>query len=242
MPYERPENKAVGNTEETRERVAEVLGRIAEAADRSGRRAEDIRLIAVSKSRSVAQIEAVHAAGMRDFGENYAQEALEKAEELAASGITWHFIGHLQRNKARSMVGLVDWLHTLDSEKLAREVDRHAMALERRLPCLVEVNVSGEESKSGVRPEELHALCETARALPWVALRGLMTIAPWPPEETTARRAFAGLRKLAEGLRSEGFPTEELSMGMSADYEVAVEEGATMVRLGTAIFGSPRRN
>lgn len=242
MPYRDQPCKGIDNTEETRQRVCEVRERIAAAASRSGRNQDGIRLVAVSKGRSVPEIVAVREAGVADFGENYAQEAEEKARALTGAGCQWHFIGHLQRNKARRVLQFSDWVHSLDSESLADEVDRHAGALERRVPCLVEVNVGGEASKQGVAPEGLPALYERAAALPNLDLRGLMAMAPWPPSEDTARPAFALLRQLAEQLRARGFSAEDLSMGMSADYEVAVEEGATLVRVGTAIFGSARQN
>jgi PLP dependent protein len=242
MPYRDQPCKGIDNTEEARRRVGEVRERIAAAASRSGRNQDDVTLVAVSKGRSVPEIVAVREAGVADFGENYAQEAEEKARALTGAGCRWHFIGHLQRNKARRVLGFSDWVHCLDSAPLAQDVDRHAGALGRRTPCLIEVNVGGEASKQGVAPEGLPALYESASALPNVELRGLMAMAPWPPDEATARPAFVRLRQLAEQLRERGFDARDLSMGMTADYEVAVEEGATLVRVGTAIFGAARQN
>lgn len=242
MPYRDQSCKGISNTSGAQERVREVLDRIARAASRSGRSAEDVTLIAVSKGRSAEEIAEVREAGVTEFGENYAQEAQEKARALAGAGCHWHFIGHLQRNKARRVVEFSDWIHTLDSPSLARDVSRHAADLGQRTPCLVEVNVAGEDAKSGVAPEALLALYEAIAEEPNVDLRGLMAMAPWPPEEETARRAFARLRELAESLTAAGLPAGELSMGMSSDFEVAVEEGATLVRIGTAIFGTPRKS
>lgn len=241
MPYAEATSKGTGNSQAA-SRVAEVRERIDSAARRSGRTAEQIRLVAVSKGHSAEEIRAVHAVGVREFGENYAQELLVKSETLADCGLSWHFTGHLQSNKARAVCAVVDWIETLDGERLAAEVSARCGQLGRSVSCLLEVNVAGEDAKSGVAPEDAERLWRSVEALPGLAVRGLMGMAPWPSEESTARRAFAELRGLAERLRERGCDAAELSMGMSGDYEVAIEEGATIVRIGTAVFGAPVRN
>ncbi len=209
--------------------LARVRERIARAAERAGRRAEDVLLVGVSKTVDLDRIRRAIEAGVPALGENWVQEARGKIAELGHP-VPWHLIGHLQTNKARDAVEQFDVVQSLDRLDLARELDKRARA--RVVETLVEVNVGGEASKSGVMPDGLGALLEAIAALPSVKVRGLMAIPPEGKEPDDSRVWFRALRKLGEqhGLR-------ELSMGMSGDFEVAVEEGATIVRVGTAIFG-----
>lgn len=233
------------------ERLASVRRRIEAAARQAGRDPAAIALVAVSKSVEPARIREAFAAGQRIFGENRVQELVAKAEELAelaapgehgAAGgpIEWHMVGHLQRNKVRHVVRHVAMLHSLDSLRLAEELDRQLQKLGRRLDVLVEVNTSGEPTKFGVAPEEAPALVKACSRFDTLRLVGLMTIGPNTSHTGAIRRAFRTLRELRDRLRDEGLAGPEfvhLSMGMSGDFEVAVEEGATLVRIGTAIFG-----
>jgi pyridoxal phosphate enzyme (YggS family) len=222
--------------------VAENLKRLQErveaAARRCGRQPDEIRLVAATKGVAPARIRAAVAAGVREIGENYVQEAVPKLEELSDLSLTRHFIGHLQRNKAGGAVGLFDMIQSLDSPALAEAVGRRARALGREVDVLLEVNVAGEASKSGVAPETALSLAEVAARTEGVRLRGLMGMAPLEGSEQSARDAFRRLRALYERL-----PTENrkiLSMGMTGDFEVAIEEGSTMIRIGTGIFGQRR--
>jgi pyridoxal phosphate enzyme (YggS family) len=217
-----------------------VQDRIARAAGAVGRDPASVRLVAVSKTKPASAIREAYAAGQRDFGENYAQELAEKAAELAELvDLRWHFIGHLQSNKARLIVGCLSMLHTIDGASLAREVGKRAAKAgsgeaRERLPVLVEVNVGGEPQKHGITPADLSAVIAAVDAEAALRLRGLMTIPPADLEG--ARRAFEALRSLQrQHGGSERLP--ELSMGMSHDLEVAVACGATLVRVGSAIFG-----
>jgi PLP dependent protein len=212
-----------------------VRRRIADAALKSSRDPSSVRLVAVSKTKDADRIREAYAAGQRDFGENYAQELSKKASELAdLEGMRWHFIGHLQRNKAKLVAPVASVVHTVDSSRLAEELGKRAA---RRLPVLVEVNVGGEEQKSGCRPSELGGVLAAIEALPSLALAGLMTVPPASDEPGFSRRFFDALAALrAEHGGAARLP--ELSMGMSHDLEEAVEAGATIVRVGTAIFGA----
>ncbi|GIV18769.1 MAG: YggS family pyridoxal phosphate enzyme [Armatimonadota bacterium] len=214
--------------------VATVRERIARACERAGRKPEEVTLIAVSKTVDVARIEQAIAAGIDHFGENYYQEAREKIPCIQAP-VHWHFIGHLQKNKARGVVPLFEWIHTVDDEELAQEIDRRAQVAGKRQRVLIEVNISREPQKYGVPPEEVLLLAECIAQLPYVQLEGLMGMAPLVQEAEQARPYFAELRRLFENLPEAC--RVHLSMGMTQDYEVAIEEGATMVRIGTAIFG-----
>lgn len=215
--------------------VAAVRGRIERAARSAGRDPASVTLVAVSKSFPAAAVSLAHAAGVRHFGENWVQEAAAKLPLLA--GLTprpvWHFVGHLQTNKVRAALDLFDVIESVDSLHLAQAIARRAGGAP--VPVLVEVNVAGESSKFGFSPEETPAAVERLRALPGLEVRGLMTVAPETPDPEQVRPVFRRLRQLAQGL---GLP--ELSMGMTNDFEVAVQEGATIVRLGRAVFG-PRR-
>jgi pyridoxal phosphate enzyme (YggS family) len=206
------------------ERLVGVRARIAGAARRAGRDPTSIRLVAVSKTQPVDAVREAVAAGQTLFGENRAQELVQKADAIAAE---WHFIGHLQTNKVRQVVGRATLIHGVDSLALANEIARR-----KGPPVLVQVNTSAEASKSGVDPRDAVRFCADVAAL--CDLRGLMTI---PAPALDPRPAFRLLRELAQEARARGLAVHELSMGMSADFEVAIEEGATLVRLGTILFG-----
>jgi pyridoxal phosphate enzyme (YggS family) len=215
-------------------RLAAVRARIDAAARAAGRDPSSVTLVAVSKTQPAEAIRAAYAAGQRDFGENYAQELVAKHAALAdLDGLRWHFIGALQRNKAKDVAPRAHVIEAVDRLELARELDKRAAAAGRTLEVLLEVNVGGEASKSGAAPADVPALVDAVRALPRLALRGLMTIPPEVDDPADARPYFAALRALAQehGLA-------ELSMGMSHDFEAAIAEGATLVRVGTAIFGA----
>jgi len=220
--------------------IARVEERIAAACRRSGRRREDVRLVAVSKMHPAESIRAAFAAGLRDFGENRVQEAASKRQTLADLGATWHLVGHLQSNKARMARDLFDWVHSLDSMRLAEKLAQAAASGGMRLPVLIEVNLGEETSKAGVQAAEAAALAEQIAPLETLELRGLMVIPPFFEDPEGVRPFFRQLRALAGEIENRNLPNvsmRELSMGMSNDFEVAVEEGATMVRVGTAIFG-----
>lgn len=195
-----------------------------------------VRIVAVTKTHGPEAVRAALAAGLEDVGENRVQEALAKQDQLAGVPVRWHLIGSLQRNKARHAVGRFALIHSVDREDLAIELDRR-VAGERPQPVLVEVNCSGEAQKSGVGPEELAPLLERIAAQPRLELQGLMTMAAATDDETVQRSAFVRLRELRERMQAAGHRLPELSMGMSGDFPAAVEEGATMVRLGTLLFG-----
>jgi len=221
-----------------RPRLDEVRGRIEAATARSGRPAGAVTLIGVTKTVAAETMQAAVAAGLADLGENRVQEAQGKIPVVGRARVRWHFIGHLQRNKAGRAVELFDRVHSVDDAEVAEALSRHAAAAGRTLPVLVEVNVSGEASKFGVAPGALAALLERVAALPGLALDGLMTVGPRGETAEAARPGFARLRGLRdEAERRLGRRLPELSMGMSGDFEVAVEEGSTMVRVGGAIFG-----
>jgi hypothetical protein len=220
------------------QRLDEVRGRIGAAAARSGRRADAVLLVAVTKTVGVELVREAVALGLADLGENRIQEAQAKITAVGRDRARWHLIGHLQRNKAGRAVGLFDRVHSVDDAELAESLSRHAAAAGQMLPVLVEVNVSGEASKFGVAPAELEPLLERVAALPGLGLDGLMTVGRLAERPEDARPGFARLRALRDDAeRRLGLGLPELSMGMSGDYEVAVEEGSTMVRVGTALFG-----
>lgn len=219
-----------------RERLAVVRRRLEAAAGRSGRAASSVTLVAVSKTMPVEAIREAVAAGATILGENRVQEARDKIAALAGAA-QWHLVGHLQTNKAKLAVGLFDRIHSLDSIRLAQELDRHAGEAGRRLRCLIQVNVGGEAQKNGAPEEEVRPLLETASRLPHIAVEGLMAIPPFLSDPEAVRPFFRRLRVLRDELAREGFSLPDLSMGMTHDFEVAIEEGATLVRVGTAIFG-----
>jgi pyridoxal phosphate enzyme (YggS family) len=216
-------------------RLGAVRERIARACERAHREPGTVRLVLASKTQPATAVAAAYAAGARDFGENYVQEAIAKRAELAhLRDAHWHMIGHLQSNKARIAAEHFEIIHTLDGEHLARALARaHPKP---PMPVLIEVNLGGEASKNGVPPDRAAALIEAVRGL--VEVRGLMTIPPPSSEAGAARHWFAALRALRDRLAAEsGLVLSELSMGMSEDYEEAIEEGATIVRVGRAVFG-----
>ena len=222
-----------------RSRIEAVRQSIDRAAQRSGRKGSDVTLVAVVKTVPVAAAREALALGIRDLGESRVQEAETHVAALGRDAARWHLIGHLQRNKAKRAVQLFDRVHSVDGLEVAAALARHAVAQGLTVRALVEVNVGGEASKFGVAPEGLEELLERARALPGLAIDGLMTVAPQGERAEEARPHFARLRALRdEAERSQGLRLPELSMGMSGDYEVAVEEGATIVRVGTALFGA----
>lgn len=220
--------------------IARVQERMAAACRRSGRRPEDVRLVAISKTVPPERIRQAYEAGLRDFGENRVQEADAKRPALADLTITWHLVGHLQTNKARPARDLFHWIHSVDSFRLAEKLDQAAACSGERLPVLLEVNLGEEASKSGVREADLMPLAEQVSRLATIEIRGLMVIPPFLDDPERTRPYFRRLRELARQLETASLPgvsMHELSMGMSHDFEVAIEEGATLVRIGTAIFG-----
>ncbi len=221
-----------------------IQGRIAEACRRAGRSPDEITLVAVSKTFPVAAVEAARRAGIRHFGENRVQELAQKSTETPGreqgGDITWHMIGHLQRNKARDVVRFADCFHALDSARLARALSERAKTEGRILPCLTQVNISGEGSKFGVPPNEILALFDEVACCEHIRVRGLMAIGSLQAEPDAARREFQRLRSLFDALPARFAPNismEQLSMGMSRDFEAAIKEGATHVRIGSALFG-----
>ena len=221
------------------ENVAHVRARMEAAAKRAGRDPGKVRLVAVSKTVDLERIRQAIAAGVDSFGENYVQEAQKKIEGLEQR-VSWHFIGHLQSNKAKAAARLFDWVHSVDSLKLAEELSRAGKLQNRVLPVLLQVNLGQEETKSGAQKEEVFRLLEGMASLPGISVKGLMTMPPFFDNPKDSRPYFRALRILGEDVSNRGIPgvlMEELSMGMSNDFEVAVEEGATLVRVGTAVFG-----
>ena len=221
-------------------RLAAIRARIQSAAAAAGRAGDGIRLVAVSKTFPSEAIRQAIAAGVSDIGENYIQEARNKFEALQGTAVKWHFIGRLQTNKAKQAVRMFDLIHTLDSYKLALELDRCARRLHKIQPVLIQVNVAGEATKAGVAPEEALPLVRQAAALENIAVKGLMTMPPYFNAPERVRPFFAALRQLRDRIRHEEIATigmQELSMGMTGDFEAAVAEGATLVRIGTAVFG-----
>lgn len=237
-------------SDEQRERLAarvrEVRARMARAAERSGRSAGSVQLVAVTKTVPLATIRAAYELGLTTFGENRVQEARVKIAELRLPGARWELIGRLQTNKVGHAVALFDRIQSVDSLRLAEALSARAVAVGRRLPILLEVNVTGEASKSGFAPEDVIAAARAIAALPALEPQGLMTVAPLADDPEGVRPVFARLRELRARLceaaprdqtaADDGWP--ELSMGMSDDFEVAIEEGATLVRLGRALFGA----
>ena len=218
--------------------IEEVYSEISAACARAGRDPAEVTLVAVSKTVPVPLIREARAAGIRHLGENRVQEILAKKPELEDCGFTWHMIGSLQTNKVRLVLPHIHLLHSLDRENLAEEISRLRAAAP--LPALVQVNTTGEPTKSGVAPENLEALIDRVRGLPGIDLRGLMTLGPLGGDEAGIRRAFALLRSLRDRLRLRhpDLAMNDLSMGMSGDFPLAVEEGATLIRVGSRIFGA----
>lgn len=222
--------------------VSNIMGirqRMAAAANRCGRNHEDIKLMAVSKTVPPERVHEAIKAGITWFGENYVQEAREKIPAIGQN-VSWHMIGHLQTNKVKYVVHLFDWIHSVDRLELAKELDRRAAQNQRTLKVLIEVNVSGEVSKNGVEPSQVLELVRQISVMPNLDVQGLMTMPPFFENPEDARPFFIALRELRDKIASENIPAvqmKELSMGMTGDFEVAIEEGATIIRVGRAIFG-----
>ena len=221
-----------------KERIGAVRDAIARAAKRSGRGATAVRLIGVVKTVPVERVQEAVALGLEDLGENRVQEAEPKIAAVGRKAVRWHMVGHVQRNKAGRVVELFDCVHGVDGLPLGQALARRAQAANRTLPVLVEVNVSGEASKFGIGPSALEPLLSDLASFPSLEVRGLMTVGREVERGEDARADFARLRELKERATARlGLALTELSMGMSGDFEVAIEEGATMVRIGTALFG-----
>lgn len=215
-----------------------VLARIAEAERRFGREPGSVGLLAVSKTCPASTIRAVAAAGQRRFGESYLNEALPKIEALADIDLEWHFIGPIQSNKTRGIAEHFDWVHGIDRLRIAHRLGAQRPSGRPPLQVCIQVNVSGETTKAGVSPEEAPALARSVAQVPGLRLRGLMAIPAPTDDPELARAAFRQLRRIGEALGDDGLSLDTLSMGMSSDLEAAVAEGATLVRVGSAIFGS----
>ncbi len=213
------------------------MERIEKAAEKAGRDPQGIKLVAVSKTVEVGRIREAVEAGVKILGENYVQEAQKKIEEIGKP-VPWHFIGHLQLNKAKYVVRLFEMVHSLDNLPLAEELNRRAQQMGRRLDVFIEVNISGEATKFGTDEEKVFALAQGVQNLEHLSIGGLMTMPPYFDSPEMSRPYFVRLRELKEKMARQGIPVAELSMGMSNDFEVAIEEGATYVRVGTALFGS----
>ena len=222
-------------------RLHDVRTRIAASAQRAGRDPAAVALLAVSKTWPAEAVREAAAAGQRAFGENYVQEGVDKVEALRALGLEWHFIGPLQSNKTRPVANAFDWVHGIDRLKIAERLSAQRDVHLPPLDVCIQVNVSGEDSKSGVAPDEAGALAHAVAALPRLRLRGLMCIPEPSADEAVLRARFAVLRGIYDGLRAAGLALDTLSMGMSHDLEPAIAEGASIVRVGTAIFGERAR-
>lgn len=223
-----------------KENLMEVESRVQAACDRAGRAREEVLLIAVSKTKPVELIREIMETGTKDFGENKVQEMCNKIEEIKEP-LNWHLIGHLQRNKVKYIVDKACLIHSVDSLRLAEEIQKEAVKKGvDKVPVLIEVNMAQEDSKDGIDASETEALVRAIAELPNLQVRGLMTIAPFVDDPEENRVHFQAMRNLRDQLKAKNIPgveMTELSMGMTNDFEVAIEEGATMVRVGTAIFG-----
>ena len=222
-----------------RTNIEAVEERICSACKRAGRDRSEVRLICVTKTKPVEMLQEAYDAGQRDFGENKVQEICRKKPDLP-SDIRWHMIGHLQRNKVRQLIGQTAMIHSVDSLRLAETISAEAVKAGIRIPVLIEVNMAGEESKFGLAKEDVEELVRAAAALEGIQISGLMTIAPYTEDPETNRPYFAGLRELAVDIGQkciDNVSMSVLSMGMTGDFEVAIEEGATHIRVGTGIFG-----
>lgn len=219
------------------ENFRKIQDLLAAEARAAGRRPEDVRLLAVSKKKPLEAVLAAAAAGQRDFGENFVQEGVGKIERAGRGDLVWHFIGHLQSNKTRPVAEHFDWVHTVDRVKIARRLGDQRPREAGALNVCLQVNVDDEETKSGVGPDAVAALAAEVASLPGLRLRGLMCIPREREGLEEQRKPFARLRELLEALNADGLELDTLSMGMSADYAAAIREGATIVRIGTALFG-----
>ncbi len=225
------------------ENIARVTDEIGEAAARVGREPSEVRLMAVSKTRSVGEIEEAVAAGIVHLGENRVQEAAKKITEIQSAPV-WHLVGHLQSNKAKQAAGMFDWIDSVDSINIIDKIAARAREERKTVNILVQVDISGEETKFGVSPERVHNLVEYAAEIEGIEMCGLMTIGSFGVAPDITRAEFARMRELFDRLRDDcnlGKYMRELSMGMSDDFTIAIEEGATMVRVGTSIFGQRNR-
>ena len=223
-----------------KENIEAIEARIAKTAKDCGRTPEDVTLIGVSKRKPVALIEAAIASGHRDFGENYIQEAMEKIDAIGRDKACWHFIGHLQSNKAKFAVKYFDLIHTVDKVKLAKEISKQAAKIDKTQNILIQINIAEEETKSGAQATEVKDLVRQVSNLPNIKIKGLMCMPPFFDDPELARPYFCQVKQLQREIAAldfTGVGMEHLSMGMSNDFTVAVEEGATLVRVGTAIFG-----
>ena len=229
--------------EALRERLARIEARISAACERTGRSRSDVTLVAVSKTFSAEMVEAAARAGVTDFGENRVQELTEKAAVVPGrsegGSVNWHMVGHLQRNKAKEVVRTAELFHALDSVRLARELDRRAEQVRRRMPCLIQVNTSGEGTKEGVAPADVGRLVDEVAAFGSISIRGFMTVAAPVDDPEEVRHEFRVLCRVQNEQRRAHpeLTLDCLSMGMSGDFEVAIEEGATHVRIGRSLFG-----
>lgn len=238
------ETAQASQTSAIAERLAQVEERIAGACERAGRRREEITLVAVSKTFPLEVVRAGYDAGLRHFGENRARELRDKAGALPGrflgGDLTWHMVGHLQRNKAKYVARNADVFQALDSPRLAEELDERAAKNDRRMPCLVQVNVAGEEQKYGLPPGDTHAFLDACADYEHLRVEGLMAMASFTDDDGVVREQFRQAHTLFDTYDASGHPQvqmKHLSMGMSGDFEIAVEEGATMLRLGSAVFG-----
>lgn len=227
-----------------KENLEEVREKIRQACQRSGRREEDVTLISVSKTKPVEMLKEAYEAGSRDFGENWVQEIMEKYGQMPED-VRWHMIGHLQKNKVRQVIDKAVLIHSVDTVELAEQIEKDAAKRDLTVDILLEVNVAEEESKFGFRTEEVEAAVMKIKEFPHVHIKGLMAIAPFVSNSEDNREVFKKLYQLYVDIRSKNIDNVNmsvLSMGMTGDYEVAVEEGATMIRVGTGIFGARTRN
>ena len=223
-----------------KQRLEQIRQRIRQAAESCNRDADSVRLVAVSKTIAADTVKEAIEAGVTTLGENYIQEARDKFKALVQYAVSWHFIGHLQSNKAKYAVRLFDLIHSVDSLKLARELDKQAGKLDKIQQILVQVNISAEDTKSGISTDEAPRLIAEISRLKNLAVKGLMTMPPYFYQPEKVQPFFAALRNLRDQMREQALPNvslDELSMGMTGDFEVAIKEGATLVRIGTAIFG-----
>ena len=218
--------------------VNHVRSRIRQAAEAAGRDPADVTLVAVSKAQTAESIRQAATAGVTDFGENYLQEALPKMDELAGLALRWHFIGGIQSNKTRTIAERFDWVHSIDRLSIARRLSEQRPFHAPPLNLCIQVELVPEPNKGGIGPSEARPLAAAAAELPRVRLRGLMCVPPPQTNAMAARAVFARLRTLLEELNANGHKLDTLSMGMSGDFESAIAEGATLVRIGTALFGS----
>jgi pyridoxal phosphate enzyme (YggS family) len=219
------------------EQIQNIRNRIRQAAENAGRAPDSVQLLAVSKTRSADELRQAIAAGQRCFGENYLQEALEKQARLADQQLVWHFIGPIQSNKTRDIAEHFDWVHSVERLKIARRLSEQRPAQLPPLNICLQVNISGEASKSGCLPEEALELARDIAQLPHLRLRGLMAIPAASDDPQQQAEAFAAMQALMQTLNQDGLELDTLSMGMSGDMEVAIAHGATLVRIGTDIFG-----